>query len=95
MIKNSIEFHLWDYDGVLETKERDEWQKQTEKGTFVGYKHYQTDKNGYFYLKDNPIGSIYCILGDSMQTINVIPEDKLIKTIFKNKKIECVCEFTT
>lgn len=94
MIKDSMEFHLWDYDGVLETEERDEWQKETGHGTFVGYKHYQTDGNGCFCLKDNPIGNIYCILGDSMQVISVISEDKIIKTIFKNKKIECVCEFT-
>jgi len=67
--------------------------KQTDKGTFVGYKHYQTDKNGCFYLKDDPIGNIYCIFEDYMEEISEIPDNKIIKTMFKNKKIECICEF--
>jgi hypothetical protein len=90
-----MELRIWDYDGSFETKEREEWQKLTDRGTFIGYKYYQTDKNGCFYLKDNPIGSINCLFEDYVESIDKIPDDKFIKTTFKNKRVKVVCEFAS
>jgi hypothetical protein len=90
-----MELKIWDYDGCFETKERDEWKKLTDRGTFVGYKYYQTDKNGCFKLEVDAIGSITCLFEDYAESINKVSDDKVVKTIFKNKRVKVVCEFAS